>query len=89
MKIKEGFVLQKVSGSYLACATGKIAGEFSGLVRMNESGVFIWNLLKEDTNEEAVVKTVADSFGISLELAEADVRAFIKNLSDNGILENE
>ncbi len=87
MKIKKGFVLQKVSGSYLACATGKVAGEFSGLVRMNETGVFIWNLLSEDISEEKIVEKMVEGFGISPEIAEADVKAFVKNLRDNGILE--
>ena len=59
MKIKSGFVLEKVGGGYLAVAVGARAREFSGLVRMNGTGAFLWNKLCEAdmTVEELGMKT--------------------------------
>ena len=54
MKIKNGFVLEKVGESYLACATGKLATEFHGFVRLNETGALLWEALAEDTDERAL-----------------------------------
>ena len=87
MKIKRGFVLQNVSGSYVACATGKLTKEFSGVVRMNDTGVFIWKLLTKEIKEDELVRKVAEAFGIDEELARRDVGAFVENLRVNGILE--
>ncbi|MBQ3016827.1 MAG: PqqD family protein [Clostridia bacterium] len=88
MKIKKGFVLEKVGESYLACATGKLAREFSGLVKLNETGAFIWGLFANGdiTLEVAADKMIAE-YDISREIALRDIEAFAVNLKKNGILE--
>ena len=88
MKIKKGFVLEKVGESYLACATGKLAREFSGLVKLNETGAFIWGLIANGdiTLEVAADKMIAE-YDISREIALRDIEAFAVNLKKNGILE--
>ena len=89
MKIKKGFVIQKIAGSYLACATGKLAKEFSGMVKLNESGVLIWNMICEgnDISRDELVEGFCAVYEIEKEIAERDVDGFIATLSDNGILE--
>lgn len=88
MKIKKGFVLEKVGDSYLACATGKLAREFSALVKLNETGAFIWNIFAEsDVSAEAAAERVTAEFDISKEVALADITAFTENLKKNGIIE--
>ncbi len=88
MKIKKGFVLEKVGESYLACATGKLAREFSGLVKLNDTGAFIWGLFANGdiTIEDAADKMIAE-YDISREIALRDISAFADNLKKNGILE--
>ena len=88
MKIKTGFVLEKVGESYLACATGKLAREFSGLVKLNETGAFIWGLFAngDSTIEAAADKMIAE-YDISREIALRDIETFADNLKKNGILE--
>lgn len=88
MKIKKGFVLEKVGDSYLCCATGKLAKEFSGFVRLNETGAFIWNMLAADhiTKEDMVAKMTAE-YDISVDIALRDIEAFVEHLEKNGILE--
>ena len=89
MKIKKGFVLEKVGDSYLSCATGKLAKEFSGMVKLNESGVFIWNKICEgnDISRDELVESFRIAFEIDREVAERDVDGFIGTLAANGILE--
>ena len=88
MKIKSGFVLEKVGGSYLACATGDVAGRFSGIVKMNDTGAFIWNKLVEGSELSELVECVASSYEVDAAIAEKDVTAFVENLKNNGILED-
>ena len=89
MKIKKGFVIQKVGGSYLACATGRLAAEFSAIVKLNSTGVFLWNKISEveDISRDALVEEFRQAFDIEISVAQSDVDGFIRTLSENGILE--
>ena len=88
MKIKSGFVLEKVGASYLAVALGERAKSFSGLVRMNETGAFMWNLIKDtDKSTEELVDALAKEYDAPRELLLKDALSFEKKLSDAGILE--
>ena len=89
MKIKSGFVLEKVGTGYLAVAVGERAGDFSGLVRMNGTGAFLWELLsKEDmTREELLERVMSEYEGVTGEQALADITSFEIKLRENGIIE--
>lgn len=88
MKIKNGFVIEKVGTSYLAVAVGKRAAEFSNMVRLNSTGAFLWNCLCErDMTREELLDKVLESYDVDREVALADITAFEKTLSENGILE--
>ena len=90
MKIKEGFVLEEVGGSYLAVAVGERAGDFNGMVRLNGTGSFFWNLMadKHVTREELVKEAVKAYDGVT----EADILpgiiAFEEKLRAAGIIED-
>lgn len=89
MKIKNGFVLEEVGGTYLAVAVGDRADDFSGLVRLNGTGAFIWNLMsdKDAARDEVVEKIMATYEGVTKEQAELDLDAFEAKLRGAGILE--
>ncbi len=88
MKIRKGFVLEEVGDSFLACATGKLAREFSGFIRMNETGAFLWrNLAAGDKTESELVVALLGEYDITEDVAKADVSAFVENLKKNNILE--
>ena len=88
MKIKSGFVIEQVGDGYLAVAVGDRADEFSGLVRMNETGAFLWKLIEEkDMTEDELLKAVLDEYDAPPDLAAKDIEKFEKQLRDGGILE--
>ena len=89
MKIKTGFVLEKVGEEYLAVAVGNRAKEFSGFVRLNPSGAYFWKLLSEGdvTKEELVNAALRDFEGVSAEQLSADVDNLLKALIDGDIIE--
>ena len=89
MKIKSGFVLEKVGGEYLAVAVGERAKEFSGFVRLNSSGAYFWKLMSEGdvTKEDLVTAAERDFEGVSREQLSSDVDNLIKALTDGEILE--
>lgn len=88
MKIKSGFVVQKVGGKYLAVAVGELANEFNALVRMNETGVFMWNKLSEaDLTKEELLALVLQEYEVDEERARRDVEAFIGKLLEAGLFD--
>ena len=88
MKIKKGFVLEKVGDSYLACATGKLAREFKGLVRLNETGAFLWEKLSSaDKSEDDLTLAILEEYDTTKEIAQRDVKIFVENLTRAGIIE--
>ena len=89
MKIKDGFVLEQVGGAYLAVAVGNRADSFNGMVRLNGTGAFFWNLMREKdlTTDEIVDEVLKVYEGVGREQVTADVTAFANKLRDAGILE--
>ena len=89
MRIKSGFVLEKVGDEYLAVAVGDRAKEFSGFVRLNGSGAYFWKLLSdaERTEEEIVDLAMRDFVDVERALVESDVSNFVNKLIDGGIIE--
>ena len=89
MKIKSGFVLEKVGGEYLAVAVGERAKEFSGFIRLNSSGAYFWKLLSEaDLSEADLVSAAMRDFeGATEAQLERDIKALVKTLLDGGMIE--
>ena len=88
MKLKDGFVLEEVGGTYLAVAVGDRAEEVNALIRMNGSGAFLWNLLSEsDKTEEELLSAMLAEYDVAEEIARADIKKFVKQLSDGGLLD--
>jgi hypothetical protein len=53
----------------------------------NPSATALWTQLVEGATEAELAATLCESFGVSREVAEADVAAFVKELSSRGLLE--
>ena len=88
MKIKSGFVLEKIGNGYLAVAVGERAKDFSGLVRMNETGSFLWNKMAEaDVTREELLAAITAEYDIDEQTALADIDKFVQKLSENGIID--
>ena len=87
MKIKEGFVMRKVGGSFVAVPVLARAKEFNGQIRMNETGAFLFGKLASERSAEELTALLAAEYGLDTDEAEADVRDFLKTLEDNGLLE--
>ena len=82
MKIKDGFILREVAGSYLVVAVGNAVKEFGGIVNLNETGAFLWRLLEKSSTEPAMVDALLNEYEVDRETAEKDVKAFVEKLTE-------
>lgn len=88
MKIKSGFVVEKVGSRYLAVAVGVRADEFNALIRMNESGAFIWGCFADaDRSVDEVADLLAAEYGIDRERALGDVKLFEAKLREADLID--
>lgn len=88
MKIKDGFVLNKVAGKFMIIPVGENFIDFSSVITTNETGAFIWNLLLTPKNKDELLNALISEFeGASAEDISADIDEFISALNEYNILE--
>lgn len=88
MKIKSGFILRDVAGKTFVVATGELSKSFKGMITLNETGKFIWNLLENDTTKEEIVDKMLEVYeGVERSVVENDVEIFVEKLVRDNILE--
>ena len=88
MKIKDLFVLQELVDEYMVVPVGNEADRMQGIIRLNETGAFLWKLLSEkDRTEDDLVKAITDEYDTDKETAKKDVTAFIDTIKQFGCLE--
>ena len=88
MKLKYDFVLREVVGNTVAIAIGDGSKFFNGMIKLNESGKFIFELLLSNSHDiESISQSVAKKYDIDNKLANETVVEFIKLLKENGLLE--
>ncbi len=86
MKIKDGFILREVAGSYLVVAVGAAVKQFNGMINLNETGAFLWRILEKGATEEKAVAELLKEYDVDEETAKADVKAFVSKLTEAGLL---
>lgn len=87
MKIKEGFILREVAGSYIVVAVGSRVKEFNGVINLNDSGAFLWKLLEKGSNEEEMKTALLGEYDVSEEIAERDIKTFVEKIKEAGLVE--
>ena len=82
MKIKEGFILRKVGTQYVAAATGKASENFNGIIRLNESGAFIFRQLQGGATAEELAARLLEEYDVDEAAARQDVDRFLAALKE-------
>ena len=88
MKLNENFVLRQIVGSWVAVPVGQASVDFNGLLRLNETGVLLWNKLKAGADEKRLVDALTAEYDVSPDTAAQDVQAFLRQLQEAGCLES-
>lgn len=87
LKIKNDFILKKIAGSYVVIPVRQQAVDFSGIIKLSETGAFLWQLLETGAERDELVEKLVESYLVDEATASADVDRFIKKLSEVGLLE--
>ena len=87
MKTSEKFVLRSIADSYVVVPVGDNIVDFGAMITINETGAYIWNLLQNDTDLDAIVSSMCSEFDVDEATARADAEEFVGILRDNRVLE--
>lgn len=87
MKIKQGFVMRDVAGQAVAIATGEASKSFHGMIKLNDTGAFIWNGIEKGLGEAEIAEQLAASYDVEVGQALKDVESFIVRMRDAGLVE--
>lgn len=87
MKAIQDVVLREIAGEHLLIPTGQAALRIHGMVNLSESGLVLWNRLQSDCTEQALVDAILAEYDVDRETAAADVRAFVAQMTEVGLLE--
>ncbi len=86
MRVKDGFVLHNIGEEYMAVATGEAAENFNGIVRSNETAAYIFELLQQETTEEAIVDAMCEKYEAERSVIEKDVANIVEKMREAGFL---
>lgn len=86
MRLKEGFVLHNIGEEYMAVATGEAAENFNGIVRSNETGAYVFELLQEEITEEAIVDAMCEKYDADRDVIAKDVANIVQKMREAGFL---
>ena len=87
MKRKDGFIVRQIADQNVAVAVGEASHSFRGMIKLNDTGLMIWNLLEDDITENGIVAALTERYDVDDETARADVRRFLSVLTEAGVLE--
>lgn len=89
MKLKQGFLLREIAGSWIVVPIGQRVVEFNGLMSLSVSGALLWRKLENTVeNEEELVTVLTEEYEIDVETAKKDVHEFISSIREKGLIEN-
>lgn len=86
MKLKYEFVVREVADKTVAIPVGESTENFDCMITLNESGAFIFNLLKQEISKDDLLKAFLKEYDATKEQAEKTISAFLEKLQESNLL---
>ena len=87
MKIKSDFILRKVAHSYVVVPVGKLTLDFNGIINLNETGAFLFEILQKGAEREELIERMLEEYEVTPEKAAADIDIFLEKVKNADVLE--
>lgn len=87
MRVKENFMLRKIADSYVVVPVGRQTLDFNGIINLNETGAFLFELLQKGASRDELVEKLLGEYEVERDRAQADVDKFIQSVKDADVLE--
>lgn len=88
MKVKDGFYMTAIGTDYVIIAGSPEAKKvFDGMLRLNETGAFLWKKLIDGATEGELADALAAEYAVSREVSEKDTADFLGVIRSAGFIE--
>ena len=87
MKLKYDFVVRSVADKMVAIPVGDATEDFNCMITLNESGAFIFELLKEEISEERLLEAFLNEYDATPEQAKNTIQSVLAKLYKSDILQ--
>ena len=86
MKLSFDFSIQEVADKFVAVAKNRESGSVVQVFTLNETGALILKGLQEGKDIPVITEQLLTHYDVQPEEAEAEVKAFIDMLANNGLV---
>jgi hypothetical protein len=87
MKIRKDFLVRKIADSNIVVPVGERVADFKGMMTLNKTGRFIWDMLLNEVSFDELLGAIVDKFEVDENTARADLIEFINSARESGVLE--
>ena len=85
MKLKNGFILREIAGENVVIPSGDDLN-LNMMINLNSTGAFLWKLLEQETDEDAMVAALLKEYDVDEVSARTHVAAFVAKLKEQDFL---
>ena len=87
MKFKEGYKVRSMAGENVVIMQGTAGSDMTRIISLNDSSLLLWNELQGKEFEVTdVANILVESYGIEMDTAVADARAWVAKLQECGLI---
>lgn len=86
MKRNPNFLLRRVADSVVVVPVGAATAAFPGMITLNNTGAYLWELLEQEQTVETLTVAMTDRYDVEQDLARKDVEAFVGRLIPTGAI---
>lgn len=85
MKLTNGLYLSEMGSEFVVMADEPRV--FNGVIKLNKSGAFLFELLQKDTSYDDVLQAVLEKYEVDEETAQDDIDEYIEIFDKAGLIE--
>lgn len=86
MKRSADFLLRDVAGTLVIVPVGAAVSAFPGMITLNATGAYIWELLESEQTVQSLVDALVARYEVGEDVARTDVEAFLEKLRPTGAI---
>lgn len=87
MRRNSEFILRQVAGKYVVVPVGQAAEAFRGMITLNKTGKFLWDVLETEQTEQSLAQALVEAYGVTEQRALDGVRKFLEQIAPTGAIQ--
>jgi hypothetical protein len=86
MHLKYTFETMELDDRIVAVPLNENMDEYRGIVKLNETAAFIFNLLREDVTEDDLVNALENVYDAPREVLLSDIKKYLHEFQEKGLV---